>query len=413
MRSSRFGVPAVSAGNRPLLVAIVIDTAGAGLFLPLSLLFFAAYQHVPTAVAGSGITIGSLLSFLFIPTCGRLVQRVGPQSCLVISNALTALGYGFYFLGTNLITIGFAAFMVMLGDRLYGAAWPTTVARVATDDELARWFSFVNFLKTTCLGIGSIASTTLLALAGIKGLGVALGLNVVSSMVSAGFVLRARIPKTPRPSQTEQRSTPGRALRDRRFMSLVVSQTLLSAAWLIPTVALPLLLVEGLHQSPFWPTVVVAVRYGVIALLQVPLAERISSWSRSRILLNAIALAGIAIATTATISSAPHSAQGGVAVLVGALLATAELVSKPTASVAAVRLAPRGDEGPYMAVFQLTGTVAYAVGPAVIGFGMGNPSLLWLGLGCCVAASAAAHVLGRPHRPQRNPATPTTERSTS
>ncbi len=374
--------------------------AGAGLFLPLSLLFFVAYKEVPAAVAGSAVTFGSLASFLFIPACGRMVQWLGPKACMIASNALSAAGYGVFFLGDGFAPISTAAVLVMVADRLYGAAWPTTIARIARPGEMTQWFSFVNFLRTTCLGLGSVVSTGLLAFVGTQGLAVALVLNVVSSLVAGGLVFLVRIPPARTSSESRRRSTVVQVMRDREFMSLVTSQTLLSAAWLIPAVAFPIYLVEVLDQSPFWPTVVIAVRYGVIALLQVPLAARVASWSRSRVLLYAIGAVGAAIVMTLAIPSTPHAAQGVVATLVAAVLATAELASKPTAAAAAVSLAPTGDEGPYMAVFQLTWTLAYAVGPAAIGFGMENPQLLWLGVGACVAASAVAHAYGtNRHRP--------------
>lgn len=84
---------------------------------------------------------------------------------------------------------------------------------------MTRWFSFVNFLKTTSPGIGPVVSTGLLAVAGAKGLALARGPDVVSSVVAAGLVLRAEIPGAPPPQERGQGSAPGRALRDRRFMA--------------------------------------------------------------------------------------------------------------------------------------------------------------------------------------------------
>lgn len=396
----RFGLPAVSRGQRRLLVSVLIDTAGAGLYLPLSLLFFVAYQGLPAAVAGTAVTTGSVASFALVPLCGRAVQRFGPKRCLGVSNLLTALGYGSYFLAHDFWTIAAAALIIMGSDRLYGAAWPTAVARISTPEQLTMWFSFVNFLKTSCLGLGAVASTGLMALAGRDGLALALALNAASSVVAAVLLTRVAIPDANRaPADRPSTATVRDVLRSRPFMSLVVSQTLLSAAWLIPTVAFPVYLVETLHQNPLWPTAVVAVRYGVIATLQVPVIAHVSAWPRQRVLLYAIGVAALAISLTCTLPLAAHGAQGTLAALIAALLATAELVSKPTASAAAVRLSPTGQEGPYMAVFQLTWTLAYAVGPAIIGIGLSHPEYLWLGLGVCVLASAAAHVMGE--RPSR------------
>ncbi|MFJ6620753.1 MFS transporter [Kitasatospora sp. NPDC091335] len=377
---------------------MAIDTVGAGVFLPLSLLYFVTVRHFPAAAAGTAVTVGSLASFAVVPLCGRAVQAVGPKSCLLVSNVLTALGYGLFFLAGNLFTVAAATFLVTASDRLYGAAWPTLVARFAKPEELTGWFSAVTVLKTTSLGVGTLAATALLALAGGHGLEIALALNSASSLLAAVLLLGVAVPAVGRPAHRAARSDTRAALGDRPFVSLVVSQTLLSAAWLIPTVAFPVYLVETLHQDAYWPTVVVAVRYATATCLQMPISRRLSGWSRSRILRPAIGAVAVAIALTATVSAVPPAFQGPLAVLVAAVLSLAELASKPTAAAQAVAMAPKGDEGPYMSLFQLTWTVSYAVGPAVIGVGLENPPLLWAGLGLCVAASGLAHRLRSPWR---------------
>ncbi|MEU3559791.1 MFS transporter [Kitasatospora sp. NPDC006786] len=384
--------------QRRLFLSVAIDTFGSGVFLPLSLLFFVTVQHFPAAAAGTAVTVGSIASFAVVPLCGRLVQAAGPKSCLLVSNVLTALGYGLFFAAGNLPAVTAVSFLVTAADRLYGAAWPTLVARFAKPAELTEWFSAVTVLKTTSLGVGTLGATALMALAGGDGLRVALALNSASSLLAAVLLLGVAVPAAERPSRRAARSNTRAALRDRPFMSLVASQTLLSAAWLIPTVAFPVYLVASLHQAAWWPTVVVAVRYATATTLQMRISRRLSGWSRSRVLRLSIGAVAVAIALTATVSTAPHALQGPLAVLVAAVLALAELASKPTAAAAAVAMAPKGDEGPYMSLFQLTWTVSYAVGPAVIGLGLQNPPLLWTALALCVAAAALAHRLRTPLR---------------
>ncbi|MFF2745300.1 MFS transporter [Kitasatospora sp. NPDC058048] len=384
--------------QRRLFLSVAIDTFGSGVFLPLSLLFFVTVQHFPAAAAGTAVTVGSIASFAVVPLCGRLVQAAGPKSCLLVSSVLTALGYGLFFAAGNLPAVAAVSFLVTAADRLYGAAWPTLVARFAKPAELTAWFSAVTVLKTTSLGVGTLGATALMALAGGHGLQVALALNSASSLLAAVLLLGVTVPAAERPARRAARSNTRAALRDRPFMSLVASQTLLSAAWLIPTVAFPVYLVESLHQAAWWPTVVVAVRYATATTLQMRISRRLSGWSRSRVLRLSIGAVAVAIALTATVSTAPHAVQGPLAVLVAAVLALAELASKPTAAAAAVAMAPKGDEGPYMSLFQLTWTVSYAVGPAVIGLGLQNPPLLWTALALCVAAAALAHRLRGPLR---------------
>ncbi|MFI2645919.1 MFS transporter [Streptomyces sp. NPDC018610] len=386
-----------------LFLSVGIDTVGAGVFMPLSLLFFVTVQNFSTAAAGIAITVGSVASFAVVPVCGRLIQSFGPKSCLVASNVLTACGYALYFVADKQFLVVVASFVVMASDRLYGAAWPTLAARIVEPEELTRWFASVNALKTTCLGAGTLGATGLMAVLGNPGLELALALNSVSSLSAAALLLGVVLPQSGRRDPRRARASMRGAVGDRPFLSLVASQTLLSAAWLIPTVAFPVFLVQTLHQPAYWPTAVVTARYVTIAALQMRVSRGLAGWTRSRILRLSIGVAALAIALSATVSSVPHALQGPLAVLVAVVLSTAELASKPTASAAAVAMAPTGDEGPYMSLFQLSWTVAYAVGPAAIGLGLSDPPELWAGMGICVAGSALAHRLRHPLR-QHSPA---------
>jgi Na+/melibiose symporter-like transporter len=122
------------------------------------------------------------------------------------------------------------------------------------------------------------------------------------------------------PETPHRRSSVWSALRDRAFRALVLSQTLLSLAWLIPTVAFPVYLVTVLGLPAFWPTLVVAARYAGISVLQLPLTRLTASWNRSTVLTAAIALVAGAVALTATIGALPTAAQGIAAVAVALLL---------------------------------------------------------------------------------------------
>lgn len=384
-----------------LFLSVGIDTVGAGVFMPLSLLFFVTVQHFSAAEAGVAITVGSVASFAVIPVCGRIIKWLGPRACLLVSNIATAIGYALYFTADKAAGVAAAAFLVMASDRLYGSAWPTLVARLAEPEELTRWFASVNALKTTCLGAGTLGATGLMAVAGGHGLQIALALNSTSSVLAALLLIGIHVPEPQGRDPRAARSSLHKAAGDRPFMALVVSQTLLSAAWLIPTVAFPLFLVQTLHQPDYWPTAVVTARYLTIAALQMRISRRLAGWTRSRVLRLSIGVAALAIVLSASIPATPHALQGPFAVLIAAVLSTAELASKPTAAAAAVALAPTGDEGPYMSLFQLTSTVSYAVGPAAIGLGIQNPAYLWTGMGTCVAASGLAHWLRNAVRQRR------------
>ncbi|MED7828715.1 MFS transporter, partial [Streptomyces chiangmaiensis] len=181
------------------------------------------------------------------------------------------------------------------------------------------------------------------------------------------------------------------ALSDRGFMKLVVSQTSLSASWIIPGVAFPLYLTEHLGEVPALAAVLLTVRYTVISLVQVPLVHYAANWSRRTVL--ALSATSSAFGVIAVLGLADLSGGARISLAVGAtvLLAGSEIISKPTASALAVEHAPEGHEAPYMAVFQTTWTFSYALGPAAIGLGLENPPVLW---SCILAIVVIGSLIG-------------------
>ena len=67
---------------------------------------------------------------------GRLTVRHGPRTTSVASNLVSACGYLGYLFVHDLPLLFVTVFVVMAGDRMYFAAWPTLVAEVAGADEL-------------------------------------------------------------------------------------------------------------------------------------------------------------------------------------------------------------------------------------------------------------------------------------
>ena len=362
-------------GNARVLISILIDTVGTGMFMSLVLLYLALVNGIPPVLAGPLITIAAVLSFVAMPLVGRLIHRLRGRNSLILSGVISAVGYTLYFFAREPVTVLVAASLVALGDRLNGAAWPVLAAEQFGRDRLTLLFAITNSAKTVALGAGALAAAAALAAGNEAGLRIALAANVTSYLVGLIVLLSVK-----RHVITAER-TPIRSLsiafRNPGFMRLVLSQMSLSASWIIPGVAFPLYLTEGLGQPAALAAVMLTLRYGVVAAIQVPIVRMTRSWDRQRILAFSGACSASGVLCVIALPFAWDGWLIALTALATALLALSEIISKPTAAADAIRYSPPGEEAPYMAVFQSSWTFAYAIGPAAIGLGLQAPPILW------------------------------------
>jgi Major Facilitator Superfamily len=373
-------------GNGRVLSSILVDTIGTGMFMSLVLLYLVRVNHVAPALAGTLVTVAAISSFAAMPLVSRIIHRLKGRDSLILCSLVSAGGYAIYFVARSPFVVVVAALLVALGDRLNGAAWPVLAAEQFGRDRLKIVFGVTNTAKTVALGVGALTAAAALALNNNVGLRVALGANVASYI--AGLAILLFVPRKRAPEIVRSRLPLSVPLRDHQFMRLVVSQTSLSASWIIPGVAFPLFLTRDLGLAAALAAIMLTLRYCVISVVQIPLIRLTSQWRRGAVLAFS---GGSSVAGLAAVLLLPLVSGTLLIVMVTSattLFALSEVISKPTAAAEAVRLSPPGDEAPYMAVFQATWTLAYALGPAAIGFGIQAPEFLWAGILAIVVAGS-------------------------
>ncbi|MFF8905941.1 MFS transporter [Streptomyces olivaceoviridis] len=365
-----------TSSRRRVLVAVLVDTVGTGMFSSLLLLYLSRVNEIPASTAGPTVTISALASFALMPVVSKCVHKLGGRGALIACSASSAAGYLFIFVAHSPALVLTASLMTAMGDRLHGAAWPILAAEQFGRQRLSFLFAVMNSAKTVALGIGTLTSALALATDSSSGLQIALGANVASYMLGLAFLLGVR-PIEGHAARKPDHQPLSTALKNKRFMQLVISQTALSASWIIPGVAFPLYLTDNLGEAPALAAIMLTIRYAVISTVQVPIMRYAQNWSRRRVLAISAASAVLGVVCVDLLPQASGPWRVVVASTATALLAGSEIVSKPTASARAVHHAPEGGEAPYMAVFQVTWTLSYAVGPAAIGLGLENPPVLW------------------------------------
>ncbi|WP_052713854.1 MFS transporter [Streptomyces katrae] len=427
------GVPDLSGQGR-IVAATALDTFGAGMFTPLSFLFFLMTTDLTVAQVGLGTSVATLLSIPLTPIAGMAVDRWGPRVSLISNNLLAATGYLCYLLVDSLPALVASMLVVLGADRMYWAAWPAFVADLAEGAELDRWYAFTAAGKNASVAVGGVVGGLLLASDWSGAPMLIVVLNASTSVLTALLfwkpVRQAKPAEPTAPEDTAAAGTepapepePGRAqvpegqpaparsgwravFADRILLCVLASQTALAFAWLIPTLILPVYLVK-VQDLPAWlPSTALTVNALLIVAVQSTLTARLGTVARSRVISWAAVLM---LATVGLLALLPLT--GGavsIALVLGAviLFTTGQMTATPAVVALSATLAPHGARGRFLSLFNLTWTVSATTGPALVGALVERQAaLLWVVLACLVALGGlgyrftgglAPHRLGSP-----------------
>jgi MFS family permease len=390
------------AVDRRLLVAVFVDTLGSGAFFPLTFLYLASTSDVPLSRLGLLITLASLAAIPAAPFAGYLVDRFGAQSVLVAQNAISAVGYALYFGVDALAVLACGISAVSLSERMYWAAWPVFVRERVSGGSLDRWFAIVNAAKNASLAGGAALAAAALALGGVQGLRAMLMLNIATSLVAAAVFRSIRSTRIDHGTEVSDQivgaGTWAHLLRDRPYLALTLGNTLLSYAWLIPSLVLPIYVTRQAGLGAWTAAFALTLRTILAATLQAAVTERLERLHRTSTVLVGVGFFLSAVVTLASVSS-PDSPTTAIALLgVGVLLLSlGEMAAGPATTSLGVVAAPGALRGRYVSVFQLSWSVSTISGPAVVGLLSDlSAAVMWVVFaGFLVLATVVFAVLGR------------------
>lgn len=183
------GGTASSARQRLYLVAMLIDTIGSGLWMPIGLIFFVRAQHLPVEQVGAALTIGGAFGLLAGPLGGNLVDRWGPGRFILVSNVARAMVFVLYPLTDSLWQVSLLAAGFAASDRLFWTANAPLLSDMAPGRALDGLLGTQNVIRIVGLGVGAGLSG---AFAGsVRGLHLLAYLNAASYALAAAVIVFA------------------------------------------------------------------------------------------------------------------------------------------------------------------------------------------------------------------------------
>jgi MFS family permease len=376
------------------MLAMVVDATGAGMYLPLSLLFFHHVTGLPIGQVGAIMSAAAVLSLLSNPIAGVLVDRFGARAVVVGGYVVRAVGFAAYPLVDSPVTMFLAVMLVALGDVSYPPSIQSFVAEITQGAGRDKLLAAQRSLRNAGLGGGGLIAGAAL------GLGSDASYRGIVLVSGAAFLVAAAIIGTiPTASSAHGRAkaAPVRrgyrlVLRNRPFLALTLINVPTAFGYMVLSVSLPVYITQELGTSTSLVGVLYAVNTVGIALFQIPVTRVLTRYRRTRATALGVSLFSVSFVAFGALGALADGSVLLVGVFVATLLFTVgELLHGATASALVASAAPEATRGRHIAVYQLSWAVPTALAPAVLtALLMLSVTGMWLVLAVGVACAAVA-----------------------
>ncbi|MFR9795369.1 MFS transporter [Streptomyces sp. MS06] len=358
-------------GERALVSGIAVDAVGSGMYVPFSLVFFRHVTGLPLPLIGLVLTATGLAAIAAVPVVGVVVDRFGARTTQIALYVVRGASFACFPLARSLPVFAAVALLTSVGTRAFRPAQNARLAELAEGTDRDRLLALSRSLSNAGLGAGTLIASIVIATAGDFGYTVTAWLNG-ASFIAAGF-LASRTPAAPPRAAAAARARGGgyRAVaKDRPFLGLVCANLLVALGFSALTSLLPLYatgwldLPDGLVGSAFLLNTVLCATLGVpvAALARRRFASRPRAAAGGAALFSVAFLAQVVLGTVR-----PHGVPLLLTGLLGAVLVmtVGEMVYSPSSGALSQFAAPQRLRGRYLATYQLSWSLAYALGPMV------------------------------------------------
>lgn len=384
----RLGFPRVGDHGR-FVSAIVADTVGSGLFMPITILYFLKVTDLTLVQIGAALSLSALLTMPAAFVIGSLVDRLGGRTMMLIGNVVQAAGMLAYLWVEAFWPVALCTVLLNLGRQAFWGSFGNVVTAITRPGERELWFGFLQALRNLGYAVGGVLAGVALQIdteLAFKSVVVA---NAATFVLA--FVLLLDVPDHRTVAADE---VPvggwGVVLRDRAYLRLVVGQLAFVVGVMVLNFALPVYAAESL-DLPGWLVGAIFTLNTVMVGLGQGLMVR---WMAGRVRARMMALAQVFFVVGYAVFVLAGMLPVWVAVaamLIGAVVYTSgELVGGPVFSATAAEAAPDHLRGRYLGLVQLVWGVGGTVAPVAYTWLLEHGTYsIWAALGLVALLGAA------------------------
>ena len=375
--------------HRRFVTAIIADTVGSGLFMPITLLYFLAMTDLGLVEIGSALSLSALLTMPAAFVVGSLVDTFGPRRMMLLGNLLQAVGMAAYLWADSLWAVALWTALLNLGRQAFWGSFGNVVTAISAPGEREMWFGFLQALRNLGFAVGGVLAGVALQIGTDLAFEIVVVVNAMTFVIA--FVLLLDVPDH-RVVMADDAPVEGWVvvLRDRAYLRLVVGQFGFVAAMMVLNFALPVYVAEIIDLPGWVVGAIFTLNTVMIGLGQGLVVRRMTGRVRAAMMGWAqvffVASYGLfVLAGWLPVWLAVVVMLAGAAVYTGG-----ELVGGPVFSATAAEAAPDHLRGRYLSLFQLSWGIGGAVTPLAFTWLLSHgDATLWWVLGLVGLAGAA------------------------
>jgi MFS family permease len=378
LRLTRRLLPQTGA-QRAISVATFVNTFGSGVFMTISALYFIRIVGLPTSQYVVGLFCGSMLGLATSLGAGWVADRLGAREAQIVVKLSGAVATVYCLFVTDFWQFLVAASLIGMSTGAHNPCQGPLIRAFGGADPI-RFRAYQRALTNLAVALGALAGGVAIEAGDRTAYQVLLGARAVAYVACALMLLR--VPHLA-PARRPELAGRWQALRDRGYLAATASNAAMSVHFAVPTVLLPLWIVDDTHAPRWLVSGALILNTAVVVCLQVRASKGVVDVPSAgqRMLWAGAAVAGGLVLVS--LSAGPAPAPAAVLLLAGVgIYSVGELWHAAAAMEYQFGLAPAHAQGQYSGVFGLGQGLAQAVAPAVVGAGLGfgRPGVIVLGL---------------------------------
>lgn len=378
------------------MTAIVADTVGSGLFMPITLLYFLAMTDLSLVQIGSALSLSAILTMPAAFVIGSLVDRHGPRRMMLAGNLVQAAGMAAYLWADSLLAVAVWTALLNLGRQSFWGSFGNVVTAISAPGEREMWFGFLQAVRNLGFAVGGILAGVALQVGSELAFQTVVVANTLTFVLA--FVLLLDVPDHRTVAADEAPVGGwGVVLRDRPFLRLVVAQFGFVVAMMVLNFALPVYVAETLELPGWVVGAIFTLNTAMVGLGQGIVVRRMTGQVRARMMVLAQLIFVTSYVMFVLAGWLPTWLAVAAMILAAAVYTGGELTGGPVFSATSAEAAPDHLRGRYLGLFQLCWGVGGAITP--IGFTWlldhGQSTLWWVLIVVALATAVLIRTLPR------------------
>ncbi len=382
--------------HRRFVTAIVADTVGSGLFMPITLLYFLAMTDLSLVQIGSALSLSAVLTMPGAFVIGSLVDRFGPRRMMLIGNLVQALGMVAYLWADSLVAVALWTTLLNIGRQSFWGSFGNVVTAISAPGERELWFGFLQAVRNLGYSVGGVLAGIALQIGTDVAYASVVVINAVTFVLAFFLLLDVPDHRVVAPDDAPLEGW-GAVFRDGPYLRLVAGQMGFVVGMMVLNFALPVYVAETIDLPGWVVGAIFTVNTALVGLGQGLVVRRMTGQVRARMM----GLAQLVFVTSYLMFVAAGWLPLWLAVavmLIGAAVYTGgELAGGPVFSATAAEAAPDHLRGRYLGLFQLSWGVGGAVTPVAFTWLLahGATTVWWVLIAIAFASAAYLQTLPR------------------